>query len=51
MTNYTTKIVKLRIYEPELWSKLMRGETVAVTLQHSGYRDGTEAELICGEKQ
>lgn len=46
---FTTHVVKLRLYEPDIWNALRRGDTVTVSLKHTGYRDGTEAELICGK--
>lgn len=53
MSEFTSKVVKLRINSVHLhlWDQIMRGEEVTLTLKHSGYRDGTEAELIVGEKK
>ncbi len=40
-------VVKLHLVgdDTAIRAALMRGEAVTVTLQHTGYRDGTEAQL------
>lgn len=47
MPEFSSAIVKLHVleFDNHLLTRIMKGEAVTVTLQHTGYRDGTEAQL------
>lgn len=45
MPEFVPMVVKLHIEDESIRAQLLRGDPVTVILQHTGYRDGTEAEL------